>query len=138
MQSNVYLTFEGRTEEALEFYKKTLGITVEMMMRFKDAPQEAQGGCAPGTENKIMHSSFRLGNQLVMASDGRCQGSANFHGFALTLSTQDEAELDKVFAALGEGGQVQMPPTKTFFSPKFGMVQDKFGLGWMVMVEPKG
>jgi PhnB protein len=138
MQTNVYLTFEGRTEEALEFYKKTLGIKVERMMRFKDAPQEAQAGCAPGTEDKVMHSSFRLGDQLVMASDGRCQGNANFHGFALTLSTKDEAELDKVFTALGEGGQVQMPPTKTFFSPKFGMVQDKFGLGWMVMVEPKG
>ena len=137
MQSNVYLTFEGRTEEALDFYKKTLGIKVEMMMRFKDAPAEAQAGCAPGTENKIMHSSFRLGDQLVMASDGRCQGNANFHGFALTLSTKDEAEADKVFAALGgEGGQVQMPLTKTFFSPAFGMLADRFGMGWMIYVAP--
>jgi PhnB protein len=136
MQTNVYLTYEGRTEEALEFYKKTLGIEVEMMMRFKDAPEEAKAGCAPGTLDKVMHSSFKLGDQRIMASDGRAKGQPDFKGFALTLSVKDEAEADKVFAALGQGGQVQMPLGQTFFSPKFGMVQDKFGLGWMVMVEP--
>ena len=135
MQTQIYLFFDGRTDEALEFYKKTLGIEVEMLMRFKDAPPEAQSGCAPGSENKVMHSCFKLGDQRVMASDGRNEGKPNFQGFALSLAAKDEGEADKVFAALGEGGQVQMPLTKTFFSPKFGMVQDKFGVGWMVLVE---
>ena len=134
MQTQIYLFFDGRAEEALEFYKKTLGIEVEMLMRYKDAPPEAKEGCAPGTENKVMHSSFRLGDQRVMASDGYAKGNPEFKGFSLSLSTTDEAEAEKVFAALGEGGQVQQPLIKTFFSPKFGMVQDKFGVGWMVLV----
>lgn len=136
MQTQVYLFFDGRTDEALEFYKKTLGIEVEMLMRFKDAPAEAKAGCAPGSENKVMHSCFKLGDQRVMASDGRCGGAPSFQGFALSLSVKDDAEADKVFAALGQGGQVQMPLAKTFFSPKFGMVADKFGVGWMVLVAP--
>ena len=134
MQTQIYLFFDGRTDEALEFYKKTLGIEVEMLMRFKDAPPEAQSGCAPGSENKVMHSCFKLGDQRVMASDGRNEGKPNFQGFALSLSAKDEAEADRLFAALGEGGHVQMPLMKTFFSPKFGMVQDKFGVGWMILV----
>ena len=134
MQTQIYLFFDGRTDEALEFYKKTLGIEVEMLMRFKDAPPEAQSGCAPGSENKVMHSCFKLGDQRVMASDGRNEGKPNFQGFALSLAAKDEAEADTLFAALGEGGQVQMPMMKTFFSPKFGMVQDKFGVGWMILV----
>ena len=134
MQTQIYLFFDGRTDEALDFYKKTLGIEVEMLMRFKDAPPEAQSGCAPGSENKVMHSCFKLGDQRVMASDGRNEGKPNFQGFALSLAAKDEAEADTLFAALGEGGQVQMPMMKTFFSPKFGMVQDKFGVGWMILV----
>jgi len=134
MHTQIYLFFDGRAEEALDFYKKTLGIEVEMLMRFKDAPPEAQAGCAPGSENKVMHSCFNLGDQRVMASDGRNEGKPNFEGFALSLSAKDEAEADRLFAALGQGGQVQMPLTKTFFSPKFGMVRDKFGVGWMVLV----
>ena len=134
MQTQIYLFFDGRTDEALDFYKKTLGIEVEMLMRFKDAPPEAQSGCAPGSENKVMHSCFKLGDQRVMASDGRNEGKPNFQGFALSLAAKDDAEADKLFAALGEGGQVQMPLMKTFFSPKFGMLQDKFGVNWMVMV----
>ena len=134
MQTQIYLFFDGRTDEALEFYKKTLGIEVEMLMRFKDAPPEAQSGCAPGSENKVMHSCFKLGDQRVMASDGRNEGKPNFQGFALSLAAKDDAEADKLFAALGEGGHVQMPLMKTFFSPKFGMVQDKFGVGWMILV----
>ena len=134
MQTQIYLFFDGRTEEALDFYKKTLGVEVEMLMRYKDAPPEAKEGCAPGTENKVMHSSFRLGDQRVMASDGYAKGNPEFKGFSLSLATKDEAEAEKVFAALGDGGQVQQPLIKTFFSPKFGMVQDKFGVGWMVLV----
>ena len=135
MQTQVYLFFDGRTDEALDFYKKTLGIEVEMLMRFKDAPKEAQAGCAPGSENKVMHSCFKLGDQRVMASDGYAKGNPEFKGFSLSLAMKDEAEAEKVFAALGQGGQVQMPLTKTFFASKFGTVQDKFGVGWMIMVE---
>jgi len=134
MHTQIYLFFDGRTEEALDFYKKTLGVEVEMLMRYKDAPLEAKEGCAPGTENKVMRSSFKLGDQRVMASDGYAKGNPEFKGFSLSLATKDEAEAEKVFAALGDGGQVQQPLIKTFFSPKFGMVQDKFGVGWMVLV----
>ena len=135
MHTQIYLFFDGRTEEALDFYKKTLGIEIEMLMRFKDAPPEARQGCAPGSEDKVMHSCFRVGDQRMMASDGYAKGNPEFKGFSLSLSTKDEADAEKVFAALAQGGQVQQPLIKTFFSPKFGMVQDKFGLGWMVMVE---
>ena len=134
MHTQIYRFFDGRAEEALDFYKKTLGAEVEMLMRYKDAPPEAKEGCAPGTENKVMHSSFKLGDQRVMASDGYAKGNPEFKGFSLSLATKDEAEAEKVFAALGEGGQVHQPLIKTFFSPKFGMVQDKFGVGWMVLV----
>ena len=137
MHTQVYLYFDGRCEEALEFYKKNLGIEVEMLMRFKDAPDQKQAMCAPGNENKVMHSSFKLGDWRVMASDGRCEGKPSFQGFALSLSVKDAAEADRVFKALGEGGQVQMPLTQTFFSPKFGMVADRFGVGWMVLVAPQ-
>jgi len=134
MHTQIYLFFDGRTEEALDFYKKTLGIEVGMLMRFKDAPPEARQGMAPGSENKVMHSAFRLGDQQVMASDGHCGSQPEFKGFSLSLAVKDEAEAEKVFNALGAGGQVRQPLIKTFFSPKFGMVQDKFGVGWMVLV----
>ena len=133
MHTQVYLFFDGRCEEALEFYKKTLGIEVEMLMRFKDAPDPKQA-CAPGNENKVMHCCFKLGDARVMASDGRCEGKPSFQGFALSLAVRDEAEAERVFGALGAGGQVQMPLAKTFFSPRFGMVADKFGVSWMVLV----
>ena len=136
MHTQIYLFFDGRTEEALDFYKKTLGVEVEMLMRYKDAPPEAREGCAPGTENKVMHSSFRLGDQRVMASDGYAKGNPEFKGFCLSLAVKTEAEADTLFGALGDGGKVEMPLGKTFFSPKFGMVQDKFGVGWMVLVSP--
>ena len=134
MQTQIYLFFDGRTEEALDFYKKTLGIEVGMLMRFKDAPPEARQGMAPGSENKVMHSAFKLGDQQVMASDGHCGSQPEFKGFSLSLAVENEAEAEKVFNALGAGGQVRQPLIKTFFSPKFGMVQDKFGVGWMVLV----
>ena len=136
MQTQVYLFFDGRTDEALEFYKKTLGIEVEMLMRFKDNPEAAKNpeSCPPGSEDKIMHSCFKLGDQRVMASDGHAKGQPEFKGFALSLAVKTEAEADKLFGILGEGGKVEMPLMKTFFSPKFGMVEDKFGVGWMVLV----
>ena len=135
MNVEVYLFFNGRCEEALEFYKKTLGADVTMLMRFKDSPEPPQPGMVPpGSENKIMHVSFRVGDSTVMASDGHCTGQTNFQGFSLSLTVPNEAEADRKFAALAEGGQVQMPLTKTFWSPRFGMVSDRFGVGWMISV----
>jgi PhnB protein len=134
MQVQSYLFFNGRCEEAIEFYKKTLGAKVEMMMRFKEAPGDHQ--CAPGSENKIMHSCLRIGDTAVMASDGMAQGKPEFKGFSLTISAKDKAEADRLFGALSDGGQVQMPLGETFFSPRFGVLSDKFGVGWMVIVEP--
>jgi PhnB protein len=130
-----YLFFEGRCEEAIEFYRNALGAEVEMLMRFKDNP-DAQGPdmCAPGAEDKVLHVSFRVGDSTVMASDGRCQGNPSFQGFSLSLTVPDEAEADRLFAALADGGQEQVPLTKTFFSPRFGMVADRFGVSWMIYV----
>jgi PhnB protein len=131
-----YLFFDGRCEEALEFYRKKLGAEVAMLMRFKDSPEPQQPGMVPpGSENKVMHASFRIGETTLMASDGRCLGKPNFQGFALSLTVANDAEAEHTFAALGDGGQVQMPLTKTFFSSRFGMVVDRFGVSWMVLVK---
>ena len=131
-----YLFFDGRCEEALEFYRKKLGAEVTMLMRFKDSPEPHQPGMVPqGSDNKVMHTSFRIGETTVMASDGRCLGKPSFQGFALSLTVADDAEAERMFAALGDGGQVQMPLTKTFFSSRFGMVADRFGVLWMVFVK---
>jgi PhnB protein len=135
MQVQPYLFFDGRCEEAIEFYKKALGAKVEMMMRFKESP-EKNPNCMPSDDNKIMHAAFKVGDAVVMASDGMAAGKPDFKGFSLSITARNEADADKTFHALSDGGQVQMPLTKTFFSPKFGMVADKFGVGWMVMVEP--
>jgi PhnB protein len=130
-----YLFFDGRCEQALDFYRGALGAEVTMLMRYQDAPDPPPPGMvAPGSENKVMHASFRIGETTVMASDGRCQGQPEFRGFSLSLTAADEAEADRTFAALAEGGQVQMPLGKTFFSPRFGMVADRFGVSWMVIV----
>ena len=132
MQVQPYLNFNGRCEEALAFYGKALGAKIERVMHFKDSPDPTM--VSPGSENKVMHSSFRVGDAIVMASDGRCQGETNFQGISLTLTVPDEAEAEQRFTALSDGGQVQMPLTKTFFSPSFGMVADRFGVSWMVYV----
>jgi len=136
MKLEPYIFFNGRCEEAIEFYKKSIGAEVMMLMRFKDSPEPPQPGMMPpGSENKIMHTCLRIGDTNVMASDGRCTGETSFQGFALSLTATNEAEADRVFAALAQGGQVQMPLTKTFWSPRFGMVADRFGVSWMVIVE---
>jgi PhnB protein len=134
MDVQPYLFFDGRCEEALEFYKKTLGAEVKVLLRFKDNPEPQPGMTPPGAENKVMHANFRIGDTEMLASDGRCLGQPKFQGFSLSLWAKTEAEADKKFAALADGGQVQMPLAKTFFSPRFGMVADKFGIGWMVLV----
>jgi PhnB protein len=131
-----YLNFNGRCEEAINFYRKVLGAEVKMMMRFSENPDPPQPGMvAPGTENKIMHATMRIGGSNVMASDGYCKGATNFDGISLSLSVPDEATADRVFAGLSDGGKINMPLTKTFFSPRFGMVADRFGVSWMVIVQ---
>jgi len=132
MQVQPYLNFDGRCEEALEFYRRALGAEVTMMMRFKDSPEK--GGIPPGAENKIMHSSFRIGDSTLNASDSHCKGNTNFQGISLSLMPPNEAAANRAFAALADGGQVQMPLSKTFFSPSFGMVVDRFGVSWMIYV----
>ena len=135
MQVQSYLFFNGRCEEAAEFYRRALGAEVTTLLRFKDSPEPHQPGMIPpGAENKVMHMALRIGDTTVMASDGRCTGQLSFQGFALTLTAANEAEADRRFAALSEGGQVQMPLGKTFFSPRFGMVADRFGVLWMILV----
>ena len=134
MQVQPYLFFDGRCEEALEFYGTALGAEAAMVMRWKDMPDPQPGMIPPGNENKVMHASFRVGDTEVMASDGRCTGAPSFQGFALSLMPANEAEAQKLFAALADGGQIQMPLAKTFFSPCFGMVADRFGVSWMIYV----
>jgi PhnB protein len=129
-----YLTFDGRCEEALEFYKRTLGAEVLMLMRFKDAPQDQQCNLSPGSENKVMHACFRIGETQIMASDGRNRGQTDFKGFCLSLQVDTEAQASKAFNALADGGQVTMPLSSTFFAKSFGMVDDRFGVHWMVIV----
>ena len=132
MQIQPYLFFDGRCEEALEFYKKALGAKVEMMMRFKDSPDSPPPGMKPPPD-KVMHACLRIGEDAVMASDGNCTGKPSFNGFSLSISAADDAEAKKRFAALADGGQVQMPLAKTFFASSFGMVADRFGVSWMVI-----
>jgi len=136
MNVEPYLSFEGRCEEALNFYQKVLGAEVTVMMRFSESPEPCDPGMVPpGSENKILHATFRIGKATLMASDGGCVGATKFEGISLALSVADTAAAEKVFAALADGGQVQMPLMKTFFSPSFGIVNDKFGVSWMVVVE---
>jgi PhnB protein len=106
-----------------------------MLSRFKDAPEP--GMTQPGMENKVMHASFRIGETLLMASDGRCDGQPRFEGFSLSIDVPDEKKAEKVFSALADGGKVTMPLEKTFWAPKFGMLEDRFGVGWMVSVQHK-
>jgi PhnB protein len=130
-----YLFFDGRCDEAIEFYRRELGAEVTMLMRFKESPEpQPPGMIPPGSENKVMHASLRIGETTVMASDGNCLGKPAFQGFSLSISVPNDAEAERLFSALGAGGQVQMPLTKTFFSSRFGMVADRFGVSWMVIV----
>lgn len=134
MQVQPYLFFEGRCQEALEFYRRALGAEVTALMRYKGSPDP--GMVQPGSEDKVMHASFRVGETTLLASDGRCGGHPSFQGFALSLTVANEAEADRLFAALVDGGQVIMPLMTTFFSPRFGMTTDRFGVSWMVYVAP--
>jgi PhnB protein len=133
MQVQPYLSFEGRCDEAIAFYKEALGAKVDMLMRFKEAPDQSM--IAPGSADKVMHAAVHIGDTQLLMSDGRCQGSPNFNGIALALSAATDADAERMFDALADGGQVRMPLAKTFFSSRFGMLADKFGVGWMILVE---
>jgi len=136
MEVQPYLFFDGRCDEALNFYRKALGAEVIMLMRFKESPEP--GMAPPGSGDKVMHARFQVGETTILASDGQCLGRPSFQGFALSLTVPTEAQAERLFAALGDGGQVQMPLAKTFFSPRFGMVADRFGVSWMVYVAAPG
>jgi PhnB protein len=136
MHVDAYLNFDGRCEEALEFYRQSLGAEVGMLLRFKDSPEPTSPEMVtPGSDNKILHSSFRIGQTTLMASDCECRGKPGFQGITLALTVPNEAAADRAFEALAGGGKVQLPLTKTFFSPRFGMVADRFGVSWMVYVK---
>lgn len=138
MRIEPYLNFDGRCEEAIEFYKRALGAEVTMLMRFKESPEPPPPGMhAPGTENKIMHASLRIGDSTLMCSDGRCVGGGpKFEGVSLSLTASNDAQAERLFSALAPGGKVGMPLQKTFFSSRFGMVDDRFGVHWMIIVAP--
>jgi len=137
MQVQPYLFFDGRAEEAIQFYCDVLGAEVTGLLRYKDSPEPPPPDMVPpGSENKVMHASFRLGDTSVMASDGRCLGQPSFQGTSLSLTVADDKEAERLYTALLDGGQVQMPLTKTFFSSRFGMVADRFGVSWMIVVMP--
>ncbi len=130
-----YLFFDGRCEEAISFYRDALGAEIEMLMRYKESPEPPPPGMVPpGSDDKIMHASLRIGETRVMASDGLCAGQPEFRGLSLSVTVENEQDAERVFAALADGGQIQMPLGRTFFSPRFGMVADRFGVSWMVVV----
>lgn len=133
-----YLHFDGRCDEAIKFYGKVLGAEVTVLMRFKENPDlQSKAMMPPGMEDKVMHANVKIRDTQIMMSDGRCQsGAPKFDGFTLTLNVAP-GEADKLFAALGEGGQVQMPLASTFFAEKFGMLADKFGVSWMILAAKK-
>jgi PhnB protein len=130
-----YLTFNGRCEEAINFYKTELGAEVVAMLRFKENPPPADKVPA-NWDNKVMHSCFKIGDTQIMATDGDRADKAGFSGVRLSIEVKSEAEAERAFNGLSKGGQVKMPLGKTFFSPRFGMVEDRFGVSWMVVTSP--
>ena len=134
MDVQPYLFFDGRCDEALEFYTRAIGAKVGRLMRWKDSPDPSM--CTPANADKVMHSEVQIGDTTVMASDGRNSGQPNFRGFALSIMANSEADADRMFNALGDGGEVTMPMTKIFFPPRFGMLTDRFGVHWMILVAP--
>ena len=134
MQVQPYLYFDGRCEEALEFYKRVLKAEVTLLSRFRDSPQpHPPGMLPPGSADKVMHAEFRVGDSALMASDGQCLGKPNFQGISLSLRAATPGDAERIFAALGDGGQVQMPLGESFFAKRFGIVADRFGVSWMIV-----
>lgn len=138
MEIQPYLFFEGRCEEAIEFYRSALGAHVTMVMRFKESPEPPPpGALPPGAENKVMHAALQIGDSTVLMSDGHSRGRPTFEGFSLSLTAGSVAEVERLFAALSKGGEVRAPLTQTFFAARFGMVADRFGVPWMVYMAPE-
>ena len=133
MKVQAYITFGGRCEEALEFYKKSLGAEVTGVMRWKES-RDKDMKAPPGYEEKVMNAAFRIGDTELMADDGMGESTPEFKGMTLAIETADDAEARRIFTALGEGGMVTMPLVKTFWTSSFGMLTDKFGVPWMVNV----
>ena len=133
MDVQPYLSFEGRAQEAMDFYKSAIGATVDMVMHFKEAPPEMQANISPESKDKIMHGAFHIGETQLFVTDGHCTGKASFTGITLTINAGSTGEAEKLFGALGKGGQVTMPMSETFFAHRFGMLADKFGVNWMVL-----
>jgi PhnB protein len=138
MKIEPYLFFNGRCDEAIDFYRNTVGAEVLMLIRYKDSPEPPPPGMLPpGSENKVMHATLRIGDTNVMAADGHCSGQLSFQGFSLAITVEDESSAARVYKGLADGGKSKMPLTKTFFSPSFGMLTDRFGVEWMIMVPGK-
>jgi len=136
MKVEPYLFFEGRAEDAIEFYRRALGAEVEMLMRFGDSPEQPPPGSMPeGYEQKVMHAALRIGESRLLLSDGGCSGTVGFQGSSLSLFAPDVAEAERLFGVLADEGEVQMPMTTTFFSARFGIVADRFGVSWMIVVD---
>lgn len=133
MRVQPYLYFDGGCEEAIEFYKTALGAEVKALMYYRESPEPEMR--SPATDDKVMHACIRVGDAEIMLSDGRCEGKRSFQGFSLALTVKDVAEAERLFQVLSDGGQVEMPMMETFWSPRFGMAADRYGLSWMVMVQ---
>ena len=133
MNIQPYMSFEGKAQEAIDFYKGAIGAQVKMVMHFKDAPPDMHAKMSPASMDKVMHACIKIGDSDVFLTDGQCSGKAAFAGVTLTLNATSDGEAEKLFAALGKGGQVSMPLAETFFATRFGMVDDKFGVHWMVL-----
>lgn len=134
MQVQTYLLFEGRCEEALNFYREAIGAEIQALMRYSDSPEPPPPGCTPARPDMVMHANFKVGDTQIMASDDPSPNAQPFAGFSLTLNCANAAEAEQRFAALSAHGDVSMPLGPTFFSPAFGMLKDRFGVPWMVIV----
>jgi len=127
-----YLFFEGRCEEAISFYQKAVGAKAGVINRFKDSPDPPIA--RPEMADKIMHAEIRIGDNVLLVSDGMSStGQPRFQGFSLSLQVADAEEAEKVFLALSVGANIQTPLTETFFATRFGMLTDRFGIGWMII-----
>ncbi|MBV8799874.1 MAG: VOC family protein [Alphaproteobacteria bacterium] len=133
MEINPYLNFNGNCGEAFQFYAKVLGGKDLRIMTFADAP--------PGmpvtreTKNQVMHARFRVGDTMIMGSDGPGGRYNKPQGYAVNIGVDTPEEADRIFAALAEGGNVGMPIAETFWAKRFGVVTDRFGTHWMVNCE---
>ena len=136
MQVQPYLFFDGRCDEAIDFYKLALGAELMSLMRFRDAPDPDEHGPERPAGDKVMHASLRVGDTTLLMSDGDAGGSPKFDGFSLALNLRSEGDAERLFTALADRGRIQMPLARTFFAPRFGMVVDRFGISWMIYVPP--